>query len=99
MTGQELIIVFKHNKAFLTWDKPLTFEQLDLPQIAKSFKATAFWTIRVLNFKPSEKKIFAEILSYQIGIIEFPHNQLQLADKLNEIEKVTFRSIDTSGLL
>jgi hypothetical protein len=99
MTGQELIIVFKHDKAFLTSDKALTFNQLDLPEIAKSFKATAFWTIKVLNFRPFEKKIFAEIQSYQIGEIEFPYNQLQLADKLNEVEKVTFRSIDTSGLL
>ena len=38
----------------------MTFEQLDLPQIAQSFKTTAFWTIKVLNFKPSEKKIFAD---------------------------------------
>jgi hypothetical protein len=99
MTGQELIIVFKQDKSFLTSDKALSFEQLDLPEIAKSFKAAAFWTIKVLNFKPSEKKIFAEILSYQTGAIEFPYNQLKIAGKLNEVEKVTFRSIDTSGLL
>jgi len=99
MIGQELIIGFKQDKAFLTSDKAFTFDQLGLPEIAKSFKVEAFWAIRILNFSPSEKKIFVEILSYQVGLIKFPNNQLQLANMLNEIEKITFRSIDTAGLL
>jgi len=99
MRGQEFKILFKQDKAYLTPDRPLTFGQLGLPEIAKSFKASAFWTIRVLNYREAEQKLFCEVLSYQVGDTDFPFNQKTLADKLRAIETVTFRSIDTSGLL
>lgn len=99
MTGQEFKILFKQGKAYLTPDKPLTFGQVGLPEIAKSFKAPAFWTIRVLNYREAEQKLFCEVLSYQVGDTDFPFNQKTLADKLKAIEIVTFRSIDTGGLL
>jgi len=99
MTGQELKILFQHDKAYLTKDRPMTFAQLGLPDIAKSFKAPAYWTIRILNHNEVQKKIFCEVLSYQNGETDFGYNQIQLADKLNSLEIVTFRSIDTTGLL
>lgn len=99
MTGQELKILFKHNKAYLMAERPMTFDQLDLPEVAKSFKSPAYWTIRVLNYSETEKKIFCEILSYQNGETEFGYNQQQLSDKLTDLQNVTFRSIDTTGLL
>jgi len=99
MTGQELKILFRQDKAYLTADRPLTFEQLGLPDVAKKFKEPAFWTIKVLNHRENERKIFCEIISYQVGETEFGHNQKLLADKLNELQIITFRSIDTTGLL
>ncbi len=99
MTGQELKILFKQDKAYLTTDRPMTFQQLGLPEVAKSFKSPAYWTIRVINYRANEKKIFCEILSYQIGEIEFGYNQKQLSDILNDIQIITFRSIDTTALL
>jgi hypothetical protein len=99
MTGQELKILFLNDKAYLTKDRHMTFAQLDLPEVAKSFKAPAFWTIRIINYIETQKKIFCEVLSYQNGTIEFGYNQIQLADKLNTLEIVNFRSIDTTGLL
>jgi hypothetical protein len=99
MKGQEFKILFEKDKAYLTTDKPLTFLQVELSGIAKSFKGSAFWTIRVLNHIETEKKLYCEILSYNVGDTEFSYTQKSLASKLHEIEKVTFRSIDTSGLL
>ncbi len=99
MTGQEFKILFKQDKAYLTPDKPLTLGQVGLPEIAKSFKAPAFWTFRVLNYKEDEQKLFCEVLSYQVGDTDFSVNQKTLADKLRAIETITFRSIDTGGLL
>jgi hypothetical protein len=99
MTGQEFKILFKQDKAYLTPDKPLTLGQVGLPEIAKSFKAAAFWTFRVLNYKQDEQKLFCEVLSYQVGDTDFSINQKALADKLRAIETITFRSIDTGGLL
>ncbi len=101
MKAQELKIIFKQDKAYLTTDKPITLEQVDLPDFVrgKIFKSPAYWTIKVIDYSESEKKIFCEILSYQIGETEFEYNQKQLSSKLNEIEFITFRGIDTSGLL
>ncbi|MFO0360750.1 MAG: hypothetical protein ACK500_02910 [Flavobacteriales bacterium] len=98
MTGQELKIAFRHDKAYLTADRPLSFEQLNLPKVAKSFKEPAYWTIRVLSHRANEKKIFCEITSYHVGEIEFGDTQKSLADTLNGLEIITFRSIDTDGL-
>lgn len=99
MTGQELKILFRQDKAYLTADRPLTFEQLGLPDVARTFKEPAFWTIKVLNHRENEKKIFCEITSYHVGETEFGSIQKSLADKLNDLQIITFKSIDTTGLL
>jgi len=99
MIGQELKILFWQDKAYLTTDRPLTFEQLGLPDVAKTFKKPAFWTIKVLSHIENEKKIFCEIKSYQVGETEFGSRQKSLADKLNDLRNITFKSIDTTGLL
>jgi len=98
MKGQEIRILFQNDKAYLTKDRPMTFAQLGLPEIAKSFKAPAYWTVRIINHNELQKKIFCEVLSYNIGETDFGYDQIQLADKLNCLEIVTFRSIDTLGL-
>jgi len=69
MKGQELKILFKQDKAYLTNDRPMTFEQVDLPDIAKrkGFKSPAYWTIRVINHRENERKIFCEVLSYNLA--------------------------------
>ncbi len=82
-------------------DNPMTLEHVDLPGFVrgKIFKSPAYWIIKVLSYSESDKKIFCEILSYHSGETEFEHHQKQLSSKLNEIEFITFRGIDTSGLL
>lgn len=99
MTGQEFKILFKHEKAYLTQEKSLALDQVGLPDIAKTFKSSAYWTIKVLNYREDEQKLYCEILSYQVGDTDFSTNQNMFADKLRAIEKVSFRSIDTTGLL
>ena len=103
MTGQIFKIVFKQDKAFLTFDKPIPLEKAGLSDILnierKKFKCPAYWRIEVINHNENEKKIFCEVLSYHVGETEFEQNQKQLSDKLTDIEIVTFRSIDTNGLL
>lgn len=77
----------------------MTFAQLGLPPIAKSFKFPAIWTIRVIRYLEDERKIYCEIISYQNGETEFGYEQIILTEKLNLVETVTFRSIDTDALL
>jgi hypothetical protein len=99
MKGQELKILFKDDMAFLTEEVALDFKQVNISDSPVKFKAPAFWTVRVINYVENERRLFVEILDYQVGETDFPSNQIQLADTLIEIEKVGFRSIDTTGLL
>lgn len=99
MIGEIFKILFLKDKAYLNPEKPLTLSQVGLPEIAQSFKATASWTIRVLNYSATERKLFCEVLLYQVGETDFPYNQIQVANQLKYIEAVSFRSIDTNGLL
>lgn len=99
MKGQELKILFKEDMAFLTEEVALDFTQVQISESPVKFKTAAFWTIRVINYIENEKRLFVEVLAYQVGETEFSHTQNKLADKLIEIEKVTFKSISTSGLL
>jgi len=99
MNGTELIILFKEDKAYLADGVPLTFDQLGLPPVAKSFKIPAYWIVRVLRHREEECKLFVTVTSYKIGEISFPPQQVQLAPALSEIKTITFKTIDTEGLL
>lgn len=78
----------------------MTFKQVQLPEYAltKGFKSPAHWVVKVVKHIESEKRIFCDILSYNIGDIELNYTQ-QVLDKIDDIEIVTFRDIDTGGFL
>ncbi len=101
MKGQLLKIVFLKDKAYLTIEKYLTFEQMNLPSVAiqKSFYSLAFWTIRVLNYDEEKHKLYVDVVSYHIGETEFSENQMSLENRLNLIENIVFKNISTDGLL
>lgn len=99
MNGQELKLLFKLDKAYLTNDKPMTFDEVILPEIAKKgFKNTAYWKIRVINYEKIKKEIFCEILSYHKGDTELKYNQ-SLLNQLNDIKCVRFKHISTTDFL
>jgi hypothetical protein len=99
MSGKEFIILFKAESAYLTPDTPLDFTQVELPPVARSFSPAAHWVIRVLSYHAGENKIHVRVLSYRQGEAPFPPWQEEYFDELGLIEKVTFQSIDTIGLL
>ncbi len=99
MKGQELKIVFKNDLAFLTNEVALDLNQVQISDSPVKFQSPAFWTVRVINHIEKENRLFVEVLSYEVGETEFSDNQNELADILISIEKVTFKSIDTTGLL
>lgn len=96
MLGQELKILFIREKAYLTTENGMSFDQLDLPKVAKSF-IPSYWKVKVSGYYG--KQIYCEVLSYHIGTTQFEENQQQLFDKLSKIQIVTFRNIDTLALL
>jgi hypothetical protein len=99
MIAKEFTLVFKNRYAYLIPDNPLSFERLGLKEFENTSNKPAYWIIKVLNHIEPEKRIFCSVLSYHTGETDFPANQLLLANKLKLIETVSFRSIDTAGLL
>jgi hypothetical protein len=99
MKGQELKILFKDDMAFLTNEVALDFNQVQISDLVVKFQAAAFWTVRVISYIEEENRLHVEVLSYEVGETKFSSNQIELANILVSVEKVTFKSIDTSGLL
>ncbi|GCC50348.1 hypothetical protein SanaruYs_05630 [Chryseotalea sanaruensis] len=99
MIGKEIVIKLLDDKAYLTEDKFLTFQQIGLPNFVKQFKTPTAWTIKVLKQFPIEQKIFAEILSYTNEKLPFSHYQVSGSSDIKNIEKITFKNIDTEALV
>lgn len=98
MKGCELKIIFEGDSAYLVSGKMLSLAKLGLDG-TKIFKVPAYWNIRVINYLEKEKRLFCEILRYNLGKTEFDNVQMTLRESLNGIEKVSFKNIDTNGLL
>jgi hypothetical protein len=99
MRGQELLILFNEDKAYLTPDKALSLQQAGLPNIGKIFNSSTGWHIVVINYYPDRKQIFAEILAYQSIETDFSEEQILIKEELSLIESIRFRTISTSKLL
>ena len=99
MKGQEFIIKFLADKAYLTEEYYLTLPQVDIPENTRNFKNPAYWKFRVINHIREENRIFCEIINYCVGEVAFAENQIRNEENLKQIKKVTFRTINTVGLL
>lgn len=97
--GDIIFLRFDQDKAFLA-DRALTFDQLGLATLLKSFETKACWRIRVTRYKAESFCLHAEILSYFANSPsqdELPDEETNAA--LNQVEQIRFRHIDTDGLL
>ncbi|PZR30067.1 MAG: hypothetical protein DI535_00780 [Citrobacter freundii] len=97
--GQELTILFIGDLAFLTKEVAMDFTQVKISDHPVRFKSEAHWAVRVIAHIETEKRLHVEVLKYYVGKTNFSYEQLQLEDQLSDVESVTFKSIDTTGLL
>lgn len=98
MKGQELILVFQNDRVFLTPEKSISIHQIEyLHKDIDSFKPS-YWKIRVIGYREAERRLFSEILSYELGIVNFPFNQLTIAKELNDVEVLAFRGLSSEGI-
>ncbi|MBK8352235.1 MAG: hypothetical protein IPL21_11235 [Saprospirales bacterium] len=86
MKGQELKFCLKRY-GFFNRRNCLDFNQVQLPDLTLNL-ASAYWTIRVINYREDENKLFVDILSYHVGDTEFSSDQVELSDILVTIDKV-----------
>lgn len=97
-TAEELTLIFEAKTFFINNPAhPLSISYLELPLAIEQFKKGIAWRIRVLQYSEDTNELMAEILDYSFRHTHTPTNQLNL--NLFSIEKITFRSIDTTGLL
>jgi len=93
----EYILIFNGRSVFIDHeDNELDIRNLELPEWIESFKEKICWRVRVLKYEELDKRIFCEVLSYDVK------GDLYIADNkspLLEIEKIAFKSVDTSGLM
>lgn len=99
MKGEILKVVFYQKEAYLSDSKSIPLLAINLPKIASNFSQMAFWKFKVLNFDQENGHIFANPLSYHLGETEFEENQWALLNQIEKVEKITFNTIDTAGLL
>lgn len=99
MNSGNLIIQFNQDNGFLCPESPLTLANLGLADSIKEFKDKAYWELRVIDFDSENGKLFADVSSYKIGIPEIPKAQQSNIEKLKKIKSISFRQIDTGGLL
>jgi hypothetical protein len=99
MTGQRFIIIFVGDVGFISPDNALTAEQLDIGHLGGTFKVGAYWVITVSKYIHDEQRLVAHIEQSGIGVVDFSPEQLRFRNHLNEIKKVSFRTLDTSQIL
>ncbi len=97
MIGYELKLMLNRDKGYLVSDKAMSIERFDLPDFIKAFKLS-YWLIKVLDYDSNRKEIFCEVISYEAGNGLDDH-QIQLTDKLREVESVRFRGTNTVALM
>ncbi|HRZ43011.1 MAG TPA: hypothetical protein P5228_09960 [Bacteroidales bacterium] len=90
---------FVADKAYLLPEKPLPFDKLGLPPVARSFFAPAWWRLRVLEWFAHENRMYVDVISYHSGEVEFTPEQEALFKELEQVESISFRSISTQGLM
>lgn len=68
MEGTELKILFNQDKAYLTPDRSMTFEQVDIEHVKeKIFRSPAYWTFRVKNILRTNGKYFVKYYLITLG--------------------------------
>ncbi|HWB26298.1 MAG TPA: DEAD/DEAH box helicase family protein [Chitinophagaceae bacterium] len=95
----ELILSFKEKHFCINeTDQWLHIDCLDIPFTVERFIEGAVWKIRVLNYDEAEGSLFTEIVDYNYQLAQ---NDIaaQRAFYFYGIEKITFRAIDTTGLM
>lgn len=94
MKNIKLIINFKENKAFLTPDYYLKFENIEISDSIESFQKEASISFKIKRFIPTEKRAKVEILNYNLNKVDFSETQLSLSEELKKIEYISWKNID-----
>jgi hypothetical protein len=99
LNDKVFIIKFLDDKAWLVPSKSLSLKAAGLPETVDFFYESAYWKIKVLYHNAQERRIFAEILGYFSGDAAFSDAQLASLASLEQIDTLSYRSIQTFGML
>lgn len=99
MIGEILVINFEGKNAYISEGIFLPIFRLHISLMPNQVKHKVSWIIKVLNYNKISRQIHVEILSYKSGITPFTNFQNSNKELLAEIDQISFRSIDTNGIL
>lgn len=99
MVGDSFIVVFKGNKAYLTPENAMDFEQLGLPEVSSSHNALAYWKIQVLGYDKINYKLSCRVISYNKGHLNFSDSRRKFNDLLQMVQTISFENIDIENAL
>jgi superfamily II DNA or RNA helicase len=95
---EELTLLFDEQKVYINSEEfPLSINCLDLPMEVEKFKEGIIWTVRVLAYDEERCELITEIINYNAKPETSVSKQTSLQFLI--IDKIKFRSIDTSKLL
>lgn len=99
MNSGILIIQFNQNNGYLFPESTLSLKDLEIADSIKEFKPHDYCELRVMDIDIENRKLFAELIAFKIGIPEIPAAQLSGGERLSKIKGISSRQIDTGGLL
>lgn len=95
--GQQLILKFKKDKVWLSSNNYLDLSKTNIEK-GYSFFSDVIWEISVVKYFEEEKRLYAKIINYESYKTNFSQTQDAIIDAI-EPKRVSFKSIDTHGLL
>jgi superfamily II DNA or RNA helicase len=97
---EELILTFDADKAYLNpEDEFLSLDDLGLPEWITALQAGTCWRIRVIHFHEESGTLLADVLNYAAQEEETEMFQQQHSFLFYNIERIDFRSLNTSRIL
>jgi superfamily II DNA or RNA helicase len=95
---EELLLIFDGQKVFIdSPDYSIRIGCLELPVDVETFKEGLIWKIRVLSYDEENAVLMTEIIDYKVKLVTNTNKQVSLNFLI--IDKIKFRSIDTTNLL
>ncbi|MBV4357307.1 hypothetical protein [Pinibacter aurantiacus] len=101
MTGEYLLLYFKEGKCFITAEKTLELEKIDVlaNYDTGEIKQGIAWKVQIARLDKNNRKLYCHFISIESARINFPsYNEAQL-EILAAIESISIPNIDTHWLL
>ena len=93
--GLELILKLDKNRIYINDKLWVSLSDTNI-NTERELLSGVFWVFCVIKYFQSESKVYGKVINYSSSVFDIPKEQNELIEK---IEKISFKTLDTSGLL